>query len=235
MSIIIDKIVVSKYPPQTKNVLWNKNGILHSYTNGVWKPSILLPVEIEVENSTGEPKAVAEVKNDTLQIYFSGIKGEMGLQGNSGYTGAIDELEVVNNVQDGGATSALSAEMGKSLNNEILDLKSKTDYLESEQLNMLVTLPNIEKVVLDTNTAILEPNKFYDFGETKSLEISFSENDPKYISQYIFQFKSPEDEPTTLIMPEGVLWNTEPTIVENCIYQISVIQNLAIISRWAVK
>lgn len=37
------------------------------------------------------------------------------LQGNSGYSGAAGELEVVNNLIDGGATAALSAEQGKVL------------------------------------------------------------------------------------------------------------------------
>lgn len=45
-----------------------------------------------------------------------GDKGDKGDQGNSGYTGAADELEVVNNLTQGGATAALSAEMGKVLN-----------------------------------------------------------------------------------------------------------------------
>ena len=44
-----------------------------------------------------------------------GDKGDKGDQGNSGYSGAAGELEVVNNLTDGGATSALSAEMGKVL------------------------------------------------------------------------------------------------------------------------
>ena len=38
-----------------------------------------------------------------------------GNQGNSGYQGAAGELEVVNNLTDGGATAALSAEMGKAI------------------------------------------------------------------------------------------------------------------------
>ena len=42
-------------------------------------------------------------------------KGEQGPQGNSGYSGNIDELEVVNNLIDGGENSALSAEQGKIL------------------------------------------------------------------------------------------------------------------------
>ena len=39
-----------------------------------------------------------------------------GRQGNSGYSGAAGELEIVNNLTDGGTTAALSAEMGKRLN-----------------------------------------------------------------------------------------------------------------------
>lgn len=43
------------------------------------------------------------------------------LQGNSGYQGAAGELEVKNNLTEGGATAALSAEMGKQLNNTKAD------------------------------------------------------------------------------------------------------------------
>lgn len=48
-----------------------------------------------------------------------GATGPAGAQGNSGYTGAADELEVVNNLTQGGATAALSAEMGKELNSAV--------------------------------------------------------------------------------------------------------------------
>lgn len=48
-----------------------------------------------------------------------------GQQGNSGYSGAAGELEVVNNLTDGGATAALSAEMGKILDGKIGALKDK--------------------------------------------------------------------------------------------------------------
>lgn len=49
----------------------------------------------------------------------AGATGPAGAQGNSGFTGAADELEVVNNLTQGGATAALSAEMGKELNENI--------------------------------------------------------------------------------------------------------------------
>lgn len=70
-------------------------------------------VEITVDDTTGSPTANSTIdENQVLHIKLSGIKGE---QGNSGYTGGADELEVVNNLTDGGAEKALSAEMGKQL------------------------------------------------------------------------------------------------------------------------
>jgi len=46
---------------------------------------------------------------------IQGPAGPAGPQGNSGYQGAAGELQVVNNLTDGGATAALSAEQGKIL------------------------------------------------------------------------------------------------------------------------
>lgn len=81
-----------------------------------------------VDNSQANQVGVASVevtKNaDVLTFKFKNLKGETGAtgangqngaqgpQGNSGYQGAAGELEVVNNLTDGGATSALSAEQG---------------------------------------------------------------------------------------------------------------------------
>lgn len=44
-----------------------------------------------------------------------GPKGNKGDKGDSGYTGAAGELQVVNDLDSGGATAALSAEMGREL------------------------------------------------------------------------------------------------------------------------
>ena len=52
---------------------------------------------------------------DTLGGKYQNCGPFRGPQGNSGYTGAAGELEVVNNLVDGGATAALSAEQGKVL------------------------------------------------------------------------------------------------------------------------
>lgn len=73
-------------------------------------------VVIAVGSSTGVPSGTASLVDGVLTISLSGIKGETG---NSGYTGDISELEIVNNLHQGGAHKALSAEQGKILNEKI--------------------------------------------------------------------------------------------------------------------
>ena len=97
--------------------------------------------EVSVDDTTGTPEANVTLEGGILNFSFSGLKGErgadgakgekgdkgdqgeQGLQGNSGYTGTAGELEVVNNLTDGGATAALSAEQGKVLAGQIAELK----------------------------------------------------------------------------------------------------------------
>lgn len=82
-----------------------------------------------------EPSTIGYLVGDNLYVYvgeggdvclgaykncgpFRGLKGDTGAQGpqgNSGYQGAIGELQVVNNLTEGGEAAALSAEMGKVL------------------------------------------------------------------------------------------------------------------------
>lgn len=62
-----------------------------------------------------------------------GEKGEKGDQGNSGYSGAAGELEVVNNLVDGGETAALSAEMGKTLSENLQNVEEAIEYTFSER------------------------------------------------------------------------------------------------------
>lgn len=68
---------------------------------------------------------IGKVPSESNAQYWQKV-AEKGLQGNSGYQGAADELEVVNNLIDGGEAAALSAEMGKALGNEIYGVWSST-------------------------------------------------------------------------------------------------------------
>lgn len=86
-----------------------------------------------------------------------------GNQGNSGYQGAAGELEVVNNLVDGGATAALSAEMGKA----IVDLYGT--YVDN---------PEFVKVWLDKEDRILMAIR-------NDGDIYFGVGTPSQVKQYI--------------------------------------------------
>lgn len=134
MAKIIEKIVQSKYPPKDSNVLWDdgenlkisRNGSFENVVSTIENNNTNLAVEVTVDNTTGNPSASGIVEDSTIKLAFSGLKGETGPQGNSGYTGAADELEVVNNLEDGGGASALSAGMGKLLY-EMLTIPQASD------------------------------------------------------------------------------------------------------------
>lgn len=60
-----------------------------------------------------------------------GLTGPQGPQGNSGYTGAAGELQIVNNLTQGGASAALSAEMGKVIKQEALNYEINGEYIKA--------------------------------------------------------------------------------------------------------
>lgn len=76
----------------------------------------------------------------------------------------------------------------------------------------------------------IRPNIFYDFGPQYNLEITFEAPQSQYRSnEYMFQFESPSDRPTTLVMPADVRWCYDPVIETGKTYQVSVLNNLGVI------
>lgn len=168
-------------------------------------------------------------KGDTGE---QGPQGIQGPQGNSGYTGAADELEVVNNLTDGGETAALSAEQGKILNAEVAQLSQEWQEVKDANFNVMLD-PHIEKIEMNGVTAAtIEPDKYYDFGEVPTLAVGFAAGAAGYASQYAFQFRCPADIATTLSMPIGVVFSETPSVVAGKIYQVSVVEGLAILTAW---
>ena len=95
-------------------------------------------VSAALQEDGGDPSVVVAASGpDTAKQFdftfknLKGDKGDKGDQGNSGYQGAAGELEVVNNLTDGGSTAALSAEMGKTLEGEVSQLEAKVTDLDS--------------------------------------------------------------------------------------------------------
>lgn len=170
-----------------------------------------------------------------------GLTGPRGLQGNSGYTGAADELEVVNNLETPNAIAALSAAQGWELNKKLAQLDQDWNALKEQIQDAVLKVevaPHIEVVAVSGGAAILQPDKLYDFGEVANLAIGFEAPIEGKAANYAFQFKSPAGTPTTITMPDSVVFPVESGSVLDVkvgrTYQVTILNNLGSASSWEV-
>lgn len=79
----------------------------------------------------------------------------------------------------------------------------------------------------------IKPNVFYNFGEVTNLNITFLPEIPNIYNEYMFQFIS-GNEPTILSLPLSLKWITgAPPIIESkMVYQVSIVNNLALYESW---
>ena len=93
--------------------------------------------------------------------------------------------------------------------------------------------PHIEMVEPTETALAIEPDKFYKWGEVASLALTLNpQTNPRYASQYFFQFTCPADSATSLALPVNIKWQQQPSIEQGKIYQVSIMENLGIISSW---
>lgn len=168
-----------------------------------------------------------------------GIQGPQGIQGNSGYTGAADELEVVNNLETPNAIAALSAAQGWELNKKLAQLDQEwqgvKDAIQDAVLEVEVA-PHIEVVTIEGGAAILQPDKLYDFGEVSQLLVGFEPPLDGKAANYAFQFKSPASAPTSVTLPDSVVFPVESdsmfSVKAGRTYQVTILNNLAVATSW---
>lgn len=108
------------------------------------------------------------------------------------------------------------------------------EWQEIKDANFNISLnPHIERVDMGVATAaVIEPDKFYEFGEVANLAISLAEPEEGKVGNYIFQFSCPADAGTILSLPIDLMWNETPTIIEGKTYQVSVLNKLAMLVKW---
>lgn len=98
--------------------------------------------------------------------------------------------------------------------------------------------PHIEVVTIQGGAAILQPDKLYGFGEVANLAIGFEAPLEGKAANYAFQFKCPADAPTTITMPDSVVFPVESDSMFNVkagrTYQVTILNNLASASSWEV-
>lgn len=91
------------------------------------------------------------------------------------------------------------------------------------KVDQQITIENVSE-----NTKEIHPNKYYMFGEMTELTITLAEGEEGKLNEYMFEFTSGTT-PTTLTLPESVKWMGEHTIEASKTYQVSIVNNIAVI------
>ena len=65
-----------------------------------------------------------------------------------------------------------------------------------------------------------------------SLTLTFGAETQGIVNEYMFQFTSGAVA-TQLSLPETVKWTSTPEIAANTVYQVSIVDNLAVIGGWS--
>jgi hypothetical protein len=152
-----------------------------------------------------------------------------------------EPTSVINDLTTGGVEAALSAEMGKNLNTKVAQLDQDWNALKEQIQDAVLKVevaPHIEVVTIEGGAAILQPDKLYDFGEVANLAIGFEAPLEGKAANYAFQFKSPADAPTTITMPDSVVFPVESDSMFNVkagrTYQVTILNGLAVATSWEV-
>lgn len=115
-------------------------------------------------------------------------------------------------------------------------LNGLSNYDDAELIELINTKEDkfivVNHGIGDTSFAIV-PNVLHLWGEVTSLDITFVEpSDTSIVNEYMIQFTS-GGTATTLALPESILWKSTPKIESGKTYQISIINNLAVIGEWS--
>lgn len=82
-------------------------------------------------------------------------------------------------------------------------------------------------------TFALTPNTLHVWDNVDSLTLTIGDEIAGVANEYIFQFTS-GSEPTTLILPDSIKFNSDFTVEANKIYQISILNGLGTVMSWDI-
>ena len=169
---------------------------------------------------------------------YTDLKGEIKAQikpnGVGAITGQVLQDAMLNLV---GATEAEMSALNAATDEKLAQLDQEWKEIKDAEFNVVVeVLPHIEKVVVTDGGAVLQPDKLYIFGVVPTLAIGLVAPAAGLAGNYNFIFQTPADAPTTLSLPLEVKFpKVSESVLEiaaNTIYQISILNNLAIATSW---
>lgn len=114
------------------------------------------------------------------------------------------------------------------INGQVIPLVQKVSELENDAKYQTLLQVNQTQTTLE-----IQPNVFNVWGEVASLDITLATpTDTSIINEYMVQFTSGAT-PTQLVLPATIKWMKQPNISANLTYQLSIINNLAVIGEWS--
>ena len=173
---------------------------------------------------------------------YTDLKGEIKAQikpnGVGAITGQVLQDAMLNLVE---ATEAEMLALNAATDEKLAQLDQDWNALKEQIQDAVLKVevaPHIEVVAVSGGAAILQPDKLYDFGEVANLAIGFEAPLEGKAANYAFQFKSPADAPTTITMPDSVVFPVESDSIFNVkagrTYQVTILNGLAVATSWVV-
>ena len=143
------------------------------------------------------------------------------------------------NITPNGEQGITGSVLNRVLNDMVDATEGKLAQLDQEfqaikDAEFTVT-PHIERLVMTEPAAELHPDRFYVWEQPVDTLVIYNlvPADAKFVSRYQFEFTCPDNVPTNLSMPVGIVWNEQPVLKPGKTYQVSITDNLAIINSEA--
>ena len=148
------------------------------------------------------------------------------------------------NITPNGEQGITGSVLNRVLNDMVDATEGKLAQLDQEWQEIkdanfnvnIEVLPHIAVEQVTGGAAILQPDKLYDFGEVATLAVGFEPPLEGNAANYAFQFKSPADAPTTITMPDSVVFPVESDSMFNVkagrTYQVTILNGLAVATSW---
>ena len=233
--LVDDTNNTNKFVTASEKTTWNnKSDFSGNYNDLSNKPTI--PDELkdladdtthrlvtDTEKSTWNGKSVVSGTNDGTNWSTITIDGTTkNIPSGGGGGGTATDVQI-------NGTSIVS--------NNTANIITNTAYnSSSNKIATMSDLPDIsgkqDKILVETSaqtTITIDPNKYYTFGEVASLNITLTTpSDNTIYNEYMFEFDSGTT-PTSLILPNTVSWVETPTIEASKTYQVSIVNNIALI------
>lgn len=195
------------------------------------------PVSVQVvsngEDESGNPKYKINVEIPKGQKGDPGTPGEPGSPGADGKTPVLVTGDVTTVEAGGAATFDVVADGNDEQGNPKYKVNAGIPRgADGEDgSDGAAAVPVTDHGTGDT-TFELTPNVLHRWGEVASLTLTLGAETPGVVNEYMFQFTSGATA-TQLSLPDTVRWASTPEIAANTVYQVSIVDNLAVIGGWS--